>query len=80
MIVKINRAKQKFTPILVAIAEFANGSKFMIKQIKASGACRIIDMRTDKASYSSSIPAAWRNVRYQAQILAKTQNTTGWRG
>jgi hypothetical protein len=63
---------------LVALAEFANGTSYRIEQIKASGACRITDTNDGKTSYSSSIANAWKNVRYQARLNYKYENTTMW--
>lgn len=72
--------ESKFQPQLVALADFANGTRFKIDQVKRSGACRITDLNTEKSSYSSSIPNAWKSVRYQAGIVHRTENTSGWRG
>ena len=52
-------SKDKFTPRLLSIAEFANGMSFRIDQVKASGACRVIDLDTNKVrNYTHSIDAA----------------------
>lgn len=63
---------------LVALASFANDKSYRIEQIKASGACRITDLNDGKTSHSSSIPNAWKNVRYQARVNWKFENTTMW--
>ena len=63
---------------LVALSEFANGTSFEIVQINPKGACRITSFNDKKTSYSGSIVNAWKNVRYQAGITHRYENTTSW--
>ena len=74
----MSKQKKQFTPQLVALADFANKSRFQIEQVNAKGGCRITDLNTGKYSFSGSIPNAWKSVRYQANITDRTENTTGW--
>jgi len=67
-----------FKPTFIGEASFANGSKFMIEQIKRGGSCKVTDLKTGQSSYSGSIAKAWGNVRYQAQVRPDTHNTHGW--
>lgn len=76
----VHKGKQAFTPILIGIAEFANDTRFQIDQVNAKGGCRITDLNTRKYSHSGSIPNAWKSVRYQAQVVYRTENTSGWKG
>jgi len=60
----------------IGSAEFANGTKFRIDQVKASGACRIIDtVHGTIKNYTHDITAAWRSVRYQARVIDRTERT-----
>ena len=68
----------KFQPVLVGVAEFANGARFQIDQVKEGGSCKITDLRNDSHSYAGSPAKAWSSVRYQAQVRADTHNTHGW--
>jgi hypothetical protein len=76
----MNKDKQEYKPTLIALAEFANKSRFQIDQVNAKGGCRITDLNTKKYSYSGSIPNAWKSVMYQAGVVHRTENTSGWKG
>ncbi len=67
------------TNILVGIAEFSNGKRLRIDQIKTSGACSITDMNTGVVQYARNIPNAWKALRFMAHVRKDTQNTTKWR-
>ena len=66
---------KQFKHVVVGGADFANGSKYQIVQIKASGACRIIDLLTGKFTYSGTIPNAWKSVCFQADLDWRTNRT-----
>lgn len=69
-------SKDKFTPRLLSIAEFANGTSFRIDQVKASGACRVSDLNTNKVrNYTHSIDAAWRSIMFNAKLDGRTNRT-----
>ena len=68
----------RFRQHLVGMAEFANGMEFRIDQVKAGGSCKITD-KNGNVSYAGSPAKAWSSVRYQAQVLQHTENTTGWK-
>ena len=70
----------KFRAHTVGSADFANGTAYRIDQIKASGACQVVDLATNKVTnYTSSIPAAWRSVKFMARVHPKTNRTTDGR-
>ena len=68
--------KREFEPVLVASADFANGTEFQIHQVNKRGACRITDVETKKTSYAHNFTNAWASVRYQARITWKTQRSS----
>lgn len=73
----LNKAKKTpFKPILIALANFANGMKFKIEQVKRRGACRVTELNSGQESYSHTIPGAWRSIRYQAKITHKTERSS----
>lgn len=65
-----------FESVLVASADFANGTKFEVHQVNKRGACRITDVETEKTSYAHNFGNAWANIRYQARITWKTQRSS----
>jgi hypothetical protein len=68
----------QFKEVLVGRASFANGAELEIVQVKRTGACRITDLNTHKASHSHSIANAWKSVMYQGRVRPDTHNTHGW--
>jgi hypothetical protein len=63
----------KFKPILLSVAEFANGQSFRIDRVKASGACRVTDLVTNKVrNYTHSESAAWRSIMFNAGVDGRT--------
>lgn len=69
-----------YKPTLIGQADFANGEAFNIVQVKEGGSCKITNLNTQKFSYAGSIAKAWASIRYQARIVHRTENTSGWRG
>ena len=76
----IHRQKKPFKPILVGEARFGD-LVFRIEQIKKNGACCVYNAKDpDDKNYTHAISKAWASVRYRAQVLQSTENTTGWKG
>ena len=70
--------KPTFKPILVGIADFANGRRFQIAIVNKRGACQVADITDpdrESVSYARSIAKAWASVRYQAGINHTTERT-----
>lgn len=71
-------SNSKFQQFLIGMAEFANGTRFRIDQVKACGSCKITDLNNGNHSYAGSPAKAWSSVRYQASVRPDTHNTHGW--
>ena len=65
-----------YVPHMIGSAEFANGSKFRIDQIKKSGRCRVTNLINDKTNYTHNPVNAWASVRYMAKISQKSERST----
>lgn len=66
----------QFKHILLALANFANGTAFAITQIKRNGACRITELVTGTQSHSHGVANAWKSICFQADLNWRTNRTT----
>lgn len=60
---------------LIATADFANGARFSIFEIKAGKRYAIRDDRTGEVSYAGTAEKAWSSVRYMARVSHKTERS-----
>lgn len=65
-----------FEPVLIASADFANGTKFEVHLVNKRGACRITNVDTGKTGHAHNVENAWASIRYQARITWKTQRSS----
>jgi len=71
------KKKVTFIPVLIALADFANGKKFRIEQVNKRGACRVVDEVSKKITgHTHDVPGAWRSIRYQARISQNTERSS----
>ena len=61
--------------VLIGVATFANGRKFMIQQRSNGEACRITNLVTGLQSYAKTIANAWKSISFQADIDPRTNRT-----
>ena len=73
----MNKKYEKFQPVLLATADFANDTKFRIEQVNSNGACRVINAVTGKIlNHIHNVVKAWARVRYSAKILQNTERSS----
>ncbi len=66
-----------YVPHAIGTATFANGQSYQIDQVNTNGACRVVDLVSNKVvNYAKTIANAWKSVRYTAGINDRTERTT----